>query len=163
MKLNPILLLLLSLFANELDAQSHIHTEHAHEHEHPKNEIGLANHLVYLGGENEFAFGLHLHYLRAFEESRFGVGFGYEQIFDDHSHKSLGIIGSYRPISHLYFQLSPGIAIIGTEDPDIRFALHLETTYEFEINHFHIGPALEFAHNMEHFHVSMGLHLAYGF
>lgn len=161
MRYKLILLLALILSAKVTAAQDHEHAEHAHEH--PRNEIGLANHLVYLGGENEFAYGLHLHYLRAFEDSKFGIGFGYEQIFDDHSHKSLGIIGSYRPISHLYFQLSPGVAIIGTEDPDFRFALHLETTYEFEFNHFHIGPAMEFAHNMEHFHISMGLHLAYGF
>jgi len=161
MTCKSILFLFLMLFCRELAAQSHEHGEP--HHEHPKNEIGLANHLVYLVNDQEYAYGLHIHYLRAFESSKFGAGFGYEQIFADHSHKTLGVIGSYRPIEHLYFQLSPGIAFIGTEDPIARFALHLETTYELELNHLHLGPALGFAYNSEDLHVSIGLHLAFGF
>ena len=155
------LLLFLLFFCRILFAQNHEHSE-SH-HEHPKNEIGLANHLVYLTHDKEFAYGLHIHYLRAFHGSKFGAGFGYEQIFADHSHLTLGVIGSYRPVEHLYFQLSPGIAFIDTENPAVRFALHLETTYEFELNHIHLGPALGFAYNSEEYHVSLGLHLAYGF
>jgi hypothetical protein len=155
------LFLFLFFFCGVLSAQNHEHGE-AH-HEHPKNEIGLANHLVYLTHDKEFAYGLHIHYLRAFQGSKFGTGLGYEQIFADHSHLTLGVIGSYRPVEHLYFQLSPGIAFIDTENPAVRFALHLETTYEFELNHIHLGPALGFAYNSEEYHVSLGLHLAYGF
>jgi hypothetical protein len=155
------LFLFLMLVSRGLAAQSHEHSEP--HHEHPKNEIGLANHLVYLVNDQEFAYGLHIHYLRAFKSSKFGAGLGYEQIFADHSHLTLGVIGSYRPTDHLYLQLSPGIAFIGTEDPMVRFALHLETTYEFEFNHIHLGPALGFAYNSEDYHVSLGLHLAYGF
>jgi len=155
------LFLFLILFCRVLSAQEHEHTE-AH-HEHPKNEIGLANHLVYLAHDKEFAYGLHIHYLRAFQGSKFGAGLGYEQIFADHSHKTLDVIGSYRPVDHLYFQLSPGIVFIGAEDPAVRIALHLETTYELELNHIHLGPALGFAYNSEEYHVSIGMHLAFGF
>ena len=156
-----LLLLVLILSGKGLFAQNHEHSEH--QHEHPKNEVGVANHLVYLGGEKVFSYGLHIHYLRTFEESKFGAGLGYEQIFYDESHKSLGIIGSYRPFSQFYCQLSPGILFIGNDNPAIRFNVHIETTYEFEINHFHIGPALGFAYSFPEYHVSLGLHLAYGF
>jgi hypothetical protein len=152
---------LLMLTGKGLAAQEPEHDEH--HHEHPKNEIGLANHVVYLGAEQEYAYGLHLHYLRAFEGSPFGAGLGYEQIFDEHGHKTLGIIGSYRPASHLYFQLSPGITFLGPDASTRLFALHLETTYEIELGHWHLGPALGFAYNREGYHVSLGLHLAYGF
>lgn len=161
MKYTSILFFVLLLIGKVLNAQTHQHDEH--HHEHPNNELGIANHLVFLGNEHEFAYGLHLHYLRTFSESKFGAGFGYEQIFDEHSHKTIGIIGSYRPTSGLYFNISPGISFIGPENSTIRFAIHLESTYEIELNHFHLGPAIGFAYDFHDYHLSLGLHLAYGF
>ena len=35
--------------------------------------------------------------------------------------------------------------------------------HEFEIKNIHIGPALEFAYEPEDFHISLGIHLGYGF
>ena len=150
-----------TLMAQEHDSEDG-HHQHQHHH-HASNEIGLANNLVYLGEEGEFAYGLHLHYLRNIGDSRFGVGLGYEQIFDDHLHRNLGIVGSYRIVHGLFLNISPGITFKGRIEPEKTFALHLEATYEFELGPFHLGPVLEYAVSEHGYHLSGGIHLAYTF
>ena len=150
------------LFAQYYEQTDHpVHSHH--HHEHPKNEIGLGNYLSYLAGENEFAYGLHIHYLRSFEDSRFGAGMGYEQIFDEHRHRSLTVIGTYSPITPLILSLAPGILFGNQDNSGIRFALHTEVIYEFEIKNFHLGPALEYATTFSESHISIGFHFAFTF
>ena len=96
-------------------------------------------------------------------ESKFAVGLGYERIFDEHKHNTIGVVGVYRPIDRLSFNLSPGITFEGESANEINFAFHAETTYEFEINNFHIGPVIEFAYDPEDIHLSLGIHIGYGF
>ena len=141
--------------------QDHKHNHNSHEH--PKNEIGVGNYLSYLSGEQEIEYGLHLHYLRSFEASRFGMGIGYEQIFDEHKHRTLGIVGTYSPMARLILALTPGILFASEESQVFRFVLHTEAVYEFDINNFHIGPALGFATSFEEYHLSIGLHMAIAF
>lgn len=161
MKFTLFLTLLVLLLGQDILAQSS-HADHDHHH-HPKNELGLGNYLVYLAGEKELSYGLHVHYLRTIEDSKFGVGLGFEQIFDEHDHRTLGIIGSYRPIYPLALSISPGILFQGGEKSTVNFALHAEAVYEFEINHFHFGPAIGYGYASPEFHISFGLHFAYGF
>lgn len=159
-----LLAILFMYYGQAILAQDHEHDEHAHQgHIHPKNEIGIANNLTYLGNEGELAYGLHLHYMRNIGESPFGYGLGYEQIFDDHLHRNLSIIGSYTPGKHLFLTLSPGITFIGREKPEKTFALHLEATYEYEIGNIHIGPVAGYSISGHGYHISLGLHLAYAF
>jgi hypothetical protein len=164
-----ILGLLLFLTGPIILGQDHEHDhEHDYEHssahhEHPKNEIGFGNYLSYLAGEQEFAYSMHIHYLRFFEESRFGAGMGYEQIFDEHGHRSLTIVGAFRPPCPLVLSLAPGILFGTEENPGSRFTLHAEAVYEFEIGHFHLGPALEFASTFDEYHLGVGLHVAFAF
>ena len=158
-------LLSVLILSNGLMAQNPEH-DHTHDHNsnaHPKNEVGVGNYLSYLSGEQEIEYGLHLHYLRSFEESRFGMGIGYEQIFDEHKHRTLGIVGTYRPMAPLTLSLTPGILFASEESQGVRFVLHAEAVYEFDINNFHIGPALEFATSFEEYHLSIGLHMAFAF
>lgn len=158
-----VLIFLLIIFSLYSLAQEVNHSnEHTGNHEHHKNEIGMANSLTYFVKEKVFAYGLHLHYVRNIPESKFGFGLGYENIFDEHKHKTIGLEGTYRPIEKLCFGLSPGITMEGNSS-EVNFALHLETSYEFEIKHFHIGPAFEFAYDQEDYHLSLGLHIGYGF
>jgi hypothetical protein len=131
-------------------------------HEHHKNEIGIANSPVYFTKEKGFAYGLHLHYVRNIPKTRFGLGFGYERILDEHQHTTFGLVGTYRPIEKVSFNVSPGVTFEKASKSAI-FALHLETAYEWEIRNFHIGPAFEFAYDPEDFHTSLGLHIGYGF
>lgn len=131
-------------------------------HEHHKNEIGIANSPVYFIKEKVFAYGLHFHYVRNIPKTKFGLGLGYERIFDEHKHNTFGLVGTYRPIENLSFNVSPGFTF---EDGNktTNFALHVETSYEFEIKNFHIGPAFEFAYDPEDYHISLGLHIGYVF
>ncbi|MHB8132270.1 MAG: hypothetical protein ACYDEX_25230 [Mobilitalea sp.] len=96
-------------------------------------------------------------------ETRFGIGIGYERIFDEHKHNTIGVILSYAPIDHLALSLSPGIIFNENNLSDLNFGFHLETLYEFEIGMFHMGPVAEFAYAVEDYHVSLGLHLGFGF
>ena len=152
---------------NGLLAQDHEH-KHDHstdisDHGHALNEFGTGNYLTYLAGEQELAYSLHLHYLRSIEGSRFGIGTGFEQIFDEHRHRTLALIGTYRPFIPLTLSLAPGLLFPNKENPGIRFALHTEAVYEFELNQFHLGPALEFATSFDEYHLSLGLHFAFAF
>ena len=137
--------------------------EHSgHYHPHHKNEIGLANSPVYFVKEEVFSYGLHVHYIRTIRESKFGIGAGFERIFDTHKHNTVGIVGSYRPADKLSLSVSPGITF-EDESETPNFAMHAEAAYEFEIKNIHIGPVIEFAYDPEDFHISLGLHLGFGF
>lgn len=159
--LNYSFLLFLCLFSLNLSAQHHDHDHHPNEH--PLNEIGVGNYLSYLAGEQEIAYSLHVHLLRFFENSRFGAGLGYEQIFDEHRHRSLTMIGAFRLTPPLVMTLGPGILFGNQENPGNRFTIHAELVYEFEIGHFHLGPALDFATTFDEYHMGAGLHVAYAF
>ncbi len=134
----------------------------ADHHAHHKNEIGVANSPVYFFKEEAFAYGLHIHYSRSLSELNFGAGLGYERIFDEHGHHMIGLEVFYRPVEALCLNLSPGLTF-EDKNPKAGFSLHLETSYEFEIKDFHLGPALELAFDQEDIHLSAGLHLGYGF
>jgi len=155
--LNIIILFALTqtLFAQSPD--SHLDSDNH------KNEFGIANSPIYIINEKEFAYGLHAHYIRSFNETRFGIGIGYERIFDEHKHNSVGVILSYAPIEHLAISLSPGIIFNDNNASDLHFGLHFETLYEFEIGIFHVGPAAEFAYSADDYHISLGVHLGFGF
>ena len=128
-----------------------------------KNELGIANSAVYIIKEKEFAYGLHAHYIRSVNETRFGIGVGYERIFDEHKHNTIAAILSFTPIEHLALSISPGITFKAPNASDLHFGLHFETLYEFEIGIFHIGPFAELAYAIDDYHLSLGVHLGFGF
>ena len=141
--------------------EEHSHEDHTH-HSHHKNEFGIANAAVYFLGENAFSYGLHMHYVRTLRDPKIGIGLGYEQIFDEHAHKTLGVVFNYRPTDAVSLNLSPG-ATFESFDEDPLFAIHIEGSYEFELGNIHLGPVLEFAYDAEDYHISLGLHIGLGF
>lgn len=161
-----ILLFITMAFSSNSFAQKNAKAnEHQHEHplhEHHRNEIGIANSPVYFLKEKSISYGMHIHYVYNIPKSKFGVGLGYERIFDEHKHNTFGIVGTYRPIERLCLNVSPGLTFEADSTKPL-FALHLESSYEFEIGNFHIGPAFEFAYDPEDYHLSLGLHVGYGF
>ena len=131
-----------------------------HKEEHHKNDIGIANGVVHILGENEFAYGLGVHYVRNIEDSNFGVGISYERIFGDHDHNTIGLICLYSPIKELIINLSPCITF---EHEEVKFGTHVEISYIFDFSVFHIGPVISFATDMEDAHLGIGMHIGYGF
>ena len=163
MKLQLILTFFTIVLSINIFAQT---TELSHKetnnHEFHKNEIGVANSPVYFVKEKVVSYGIHIHYVRNILKSKFGLGLGFERIFDEHKHNTLGLVATFRPIEKLSFNVSPGLTREGN-NPNTSFALHLETSYEFEIHNFHLGPVFEFAYDPEDIHISLGLHIGYGF
>ena len=155
--------LLMTIIITATAQDIHTDAHPVHHHEHHRNEIGIANSPVYFFKEKVFAYGLHMHYLHKLSSSRFALGIGYERIFDEHKHNTFNLVGSYRPIDNLSFNISPGIAFEDRSGSGLNFAMHAETLYEFEIGDFHIGPLVEFAYDAEDYHISAGLHIGFGF
>ena len=142
-------------------AQDHTHGDE--NHSHFGNEVAMSNNLVFLAKDKELSYGVHMHYIRNIWETKFGAGLGYERIFDEHGHNTISIAASYRPFHELVLMISPGITFEDNWDKQIDFSIHIEAGYEFEITHFHIGPVLGFAVTPGDYHLSLGLHLGYGF
>lgn len=153
------LLLLSFLFLSKAQEK---HPDSTIHHEHHKNEIGIGNSPVWFVVENELAYGFHIHYLRNLGK-KIGIGLGYERVFDEHKHNTLGLVFSYRFIEKLSVNISPGLTFEGKETDHTGFAMHLETSYDFEIKDLHLGPILELAADREDLHLSLGLHLGFGF
>lgn len=108
------LLVVLVAFPVFVMAQDHDHDHGAHHgHAHHRNELGMANALLHFPGEDELAYGMHFHLLRCIGTSRFGAGLCCERIFDVLKHNTFGVVGSYRPIDPLPFNLSPGLHLPG--------------------------------------------------
>jgi hypothetical protein len=144
-----------------VNAQEILHTGHSHDHH--SHEIALSPTSVYLIGEREVVFGLHAHYVYNLPHTNFGLGIGYESIFDDHKHKLLGVIGSYRPFEHLNINVSPGIKYEKFDFLAVNFAIHVEAAYEFEFGNFHLGPVAGVAISQGDYHLGIGVHLGIGY
>jgi len=160
------LLILLTFFLQGtlISAQESNQSTDIEGHDHHRNEIGTAVAPVYFSNEKAVYFGLHLHYVYNIPQSKFGLGLGYERVFDPNRHKTIGIECVYRPIEPLTLNLSPGLKYEGDGMHDTKFALHFETSWEFElIDRFHVGPAFEIATDTEDYHLSAGLHIGYDF
>jgi len=130
-------------------------------HEH-KNEIGISISPAYFVNENVMTFAMHIHYTRNIPNTKFGIGISFERIVLAPKHSTFGLVFVYRPIERLSLALSPGITF-EDNDSDALFAMHIETAYVFDLGSFHIGPAFEFAYDPNDYHLSLGIHVGYGF
>lgn len=154
-----------TLFSQTEENEHEPHHDDSHNHHeiHHNFEIGVSNSLIYFINEKEYAYGTHLHLAYNIPNTKFGIGLGFEKIFDEHKHQTIGILGSYRPFEGLNFTLSPALSFEGNDTSDINFAIHFETGYEFELQNFHLGPVIGIAYEPEDYHLSLGIHIAYGF
>lgn len=139
--------------------------EHQEEHHH-KFEIGLGTGWVSIIGENEHVVGFHFHLLGSiWENPNLSIGPGIEYVAGDHDHLSALLSFGYRPIHPLYFGISPGLSIslTGEENKGMDFTMHFESLYEFEFEHFHIGPMLEYSLGQDESHLMLAVHFGFHF
>ena len=158
-----ILKSLLSIVFVVVATSSYSQRDNHDQHDHHLYEFGVANSFVYFPREKEIAYGLHFHLVRGIKSSNFGFGIAYERVFDEHKHNSIGVVGSYSPIKSLHINVVPGIAFEDSDPSVVKFAFHIETSYGFNLGSFHIGPILEYAFDPEDYHISLGLHIGFGF
>ena len=137
---------------------------HNHNHNH-ENEFGIAIGVV-PGHEDEGDnIGLHLHYVKGIgEHNDFGIGISIETIFDEHKHNAVSILGTYHFENGLTIAYAPGILFAehdgGTEE---EFTQHFEFYYEFELEHFHVGPQIDIGFEDNETHYMLGLHFGIDF
>lgn len=131
-------------------------------HRHRKNEIAISNAPVYFIKEKIVAYGLHMHYIRSFAKTKYGMGICYERTFGSIVHNTYGIVAAWLPTEKLKLSLSPGLSF-EDDHSKAEFALHFDSSYDYEIGSFHAGPAFEVAYDPEHLHMSLGLHIGYTF
>lgn len=144
---------------------SHDHDHHHHEeekiHDH-KNELAGGTAPVYFFNEEQSTIGLHFHYLRKWKNHKIGTGIIYERIFKENRINTIALVGSYNLSNEWQLSIAPGLSF-EEEQKDLNFSMLFETSYEFSILDFHLGPFLIFALGNEVTRASIGLHLGYGF
>jgi len=134
----------------------------ADNHGHSKNEIAIAISAPYFINEEKLSLSLHLHYIYSIPNTKFGIGVSYEAIVLDPKHNTFGLVTTYSLLEHLSLALSPGVSF-ENGDSKAFFSLHGEISYGFEIGKLHIGPVLEYSYDPNDTHISLGLHVGFGF
>lgn len=148
----------------------------AQEHNHSRNEIGISPGITYSPSHQNWGFGIHAHYFRTLSEhSPLSLGISLEQVHAHGSHWTLGIGGKYEVIDRLNIALMPGITFRNHQDEHTheekheskskaQFSAHLEITYDLiHLEHFHLGPAIDYSWSKHDTHFMVGIHCAYGF
>ena len=132
---------------------------HIHNHKH-NNELGFAVGLVPGHNKEENHIGLHLHYIKGVGvHNDFGIGISLETIFEEHTHNSISIIGTYHFDSGFTVAYAPGILFSEHDgEEEMKFNQHFEFYYEFELEKFHIGPQFDVGFEGDEVHYMLGLH-----
>ncbi|MBC8311051.1 MAG: hypothetical protein H8E72_01990 [Candidatus Marinimicrobia bacterium] len=134
-------------------------TGHKHLHDHNK-EIGIAIGVVPDHESSGGNLGIHLHYVKGLgHDNRYGIGLSLETIIDEHKHNSISIIRTYHFDKGFTIAYAPGLLFVERDaEDDIEFTQHFEFYYEFELNHFHIGPQFDIGFEVGEIHYMFGLH-----
>lgn len=151
-----------------------------HEHSHARNEIGISPGATYSPSHKTWGFGIHAHYFRTLSEhSRWAVGGSVEQVSSHGSHWSLSVGPKYQILDRLSVAVMPGITFFKHDDdghdPEThaaddshdarrRFSLHTELVYDLiHLDHFHLGPTVDYSWSRNDAHFMIGVHCAYSF
>ena len=107
---------------------------------------------------------MYFYYIRSVSDSRLGLGLGFDRIFDEHKYNTMSIVAAYRLAKRFGLNISP--SIIFEDESGIKesnVVLYFEAVYEFGFKNFHVGPAAELAYDPEDYHLSLGVHIGFGF
>lgn len=151
-----------------------------HNHSHARNEIGISPGVSYSPSHKNWGFGIHAHYFRALgSHSRWALGGSVEQVSMHGSHWTLGAGARYQLLDRLSFALMPGITFFSHDqsghdhaaheenDPHNdkpKFTAHMELVYDLiHLEHFHLGPAIDYSWSKHDAHFMLGIHCGYSF
>lgn len=167
-KVFTTLCLVAFLSANSFAQEEHDHDHEGHHHDAShahENEISIATGVVPIPKEDAVTVGFHLHYVRGIgNKNRFGLGVGLESILDEHRHYTASVVFQYRIYKGWSVSYAPGVLLLIDEHGnETQFAQHIETTYEFEMGQFHIGPVLEVGLEKNNTHYMLGVHFGIDF
>lgn len=130
------------------------------------NNVGFGLGMAYMVDQNTWAPGIHIHYDRSLgEKKRISIGAGSELLMGDDRHTSLALSIAYRLTEAISVGYSPGLEfhLDDSEENGAHFAQHIEISYEFDLDWFHIGPMLEYGFCKEDAHLMFGIHTGFGF
>jgi hypothetical protein len=163
------LIVLVVAFSLSVEAQhsnnSNKHASHNHDLDPHKYHIGIGIGGAHIFSENVQAPAFHLHFLRQLgHHNQWGLGIGYEAIADEHWHNGLNLLVNYRPVRFLSLLAGPGL-VIGKHDgkTEVLPAFHTEAVFEFNVAGLHIGPMIGYGRDKEDSHISVGVHVGFGF
>lgn len=148
----------------------------AQEHHHARNEIGISPGVTYSPSHHNWGFGIHAHYFRTLgDHSPWALGGSLEQVNAHGSHWTVSVGGKYEISDRLNLAVMPGITFFkhkhkadhedGHEhNSKAQFSTHFELSYDLiHLEHFHLGPALDYSWSRHDTHFMLGVHCAYGF
>ena len=167
MKTISTIILMIMMFPINMASQEH-------QHAHARNEIGISPGVTYSPSHREWGFGIHAHYFRTLgEHSPWALGGSIEQVSSHGSHWTLSAGGKYEIFDKLNVAVMPGITFLhhkedGHEDEphtrNAQFSIHFEVGYDLiHLEHFHLGPALDYSWSKHDSHWMLGVHCAYAF
>lgn len=148
----------------------------AQEHNHSRNEIGISPGITYSPSHKIWGFGIHAHYFRTLgEHSRWALGTSLEQVNAHGSHWTVSLGAKYEILDRLNIAVMPGITFLEHQNEDnheaehartnkAQFSAHFEISYDLvHLEHFHLGPAIDYSWSKHDTHFMLGIHCAYGF
>lgn len=148
----------------------------AQEHTHARNEIGISPGITYSPSHHNWGFGIHAHYFRTLSEhSPWALGGSVEQVNAHGSHWTISVGGKYEILDRLNVAVMPGITFLKhnhehSHEADhehrsrAQFSTHFEISYDLiHLEHFHLGPAIDYSWSKHDTHFMLGIHCAYGF
>lgn len=168
-----IFLLSLALLPFTLFAQEHNHS-------HARNEIGISPGASYSPSHKSWGFGVHAHYFRTLgPHSPWSLGGSLEQVSLHGTHWTVGAGAKYQVLDRLSVAVIPGITFFGHKEDDHdpashetdhehnnhpKFSAHFELVYDLiHLEHFHLGPAIDYSWSKHDAHFMFGIHCAYTF
>lgn len=148
----------------------------AQEHNHARNEIGISPGITYSPSHHNWGFGIHAHYFRTLSEhSPWSLGASVEQVNAHGSHWTVSVGGKYEILDRLNIAVMPGITFLKHNHENsheaehehgskAQFSAHFELSYDLiHLEHFHLGPAIDYSWSKHDTHFMLGVHCAYGF
>jgi hypothetical protein len=127
-----------------------------------RHHIGISGGITGAFPETKYIPGGHLHYsyLYKIKNLQMGIGTGLEYLIDKHQHIGIDLSFSFFPTEDFEISIAPGIVFINNVK---EYATHIELAYSFDIKSIHLGPLIETAVSKDDFHLTLGIHLGFGF